>query len=97
MYFLVLEIGMSDFLHFLSCQSFPFYCRIRVAPGAQKTEVIEQMSDGETWKIRIAAPPEKGKANAELLRFLKKEYGMRAEIISGETDRIKLVKVTQKD
>jgi len=88
---------MNDFSHFLSCQSFPFYCRIRVAPGAQKTEIVEQMSDGETWKIRIAAPPEKGKANAELLRFLKKKYGMRAEIISGETDRVKLVKVIGKD
>ncbi|QQS58881.1 YggU family protein [Candidatus Peregrinibacteria bacterium] len=84
---------MSDFSDFLSREPILLYCRIRVLPGAKKTEIVEQMSDGETWKIRIAAPPEKGKANAELLRFFKKQFGIVAEIVSGETDRTKLIKV----
>ena len=51
------------------------------------------MDDGETWKIRVAAPAEKGKANAELMRYLQKHFGVTAAIISGATDRTKLVKL----
>jgi uncharacterized protein (TIGR00251 family) len=52
------------------------------------------MADG-TYKIRVAAPPEGGKANAELLKFLKKSLGLsEATIISGQTDRTKLIRLT---
>lgn len=69
------------------------YISLRVVPNAQKTEIKELMGDGETWKIRVKAAPEKGKANAEILRFLKKEYRVEAEIISGKTDSRKLLKI----
>ncbi len=53
------------------------------------------MMDDGTYKIRIAASAEGGKANAELIRFLKKSFGLgEAAIISGQTDRIKLIKLT---
>ena len=71
------------------------YFRIKVRPGAAKNEIMGEMSDG-TWKINIAAAPERGKANQELIRFLAKELKLNKEnikIISGTADRIKLIKI----
>lgn len=55
------------------------------------------MADG-TIKIRLKAVPEKGKANAELCRFLAEHYGIphqNVELLSGATDTRKMVKVTR--
>jgi uncharacterized protein len=65
--------------------------RVKVIPRSAKTEIAGKMADG-TLKIRIAAPPEKGKANEELVRFLAAHYGVnRVEILSGHTSALKMV------
>ncbi len=49
---------------------------------------------GESLKIKIAAPPEDGKANEELRRFLGKALGISkssVEIRSGHSSRRKIV------
>jgi len=64
----------------------------KVVPGASCTEIAD--AQGNIIRIRIAAPPEKGKANKELLRFLVKLLGVRkanTEILSGKTSRRKRV------
>jgi uncharacterized protein (TIGR00251 family) len=67
--------------------------RVKVIPRSAITEIVGEMADG-TLKIKIAAPPEKGKANAELLRFLNTRYGVKdAEIISGHTAALKMVRL----
>ena len=66
----------------------------KVVPRASCTEIAD--AEGNIIRIRIAAPPEKGKANQELLRFLVKLLGIpkaNAEILSGETSRRKRVVV----
>jgi len=71
------------------------YIRVKVIPGAPRTEIKDTMADG-TIKIAVAAAPEKGKANQALIEFLAEEFGVPRSnivIISGATDRIKLVKV----
>jgi len=76
------------------------YLRVKVIPKSQKTELVEIFEDadsGQTYKIRLKAVPEKGKANEELIRFLAKELDLpRAtfSILSGKTDRIKLIKIS---
>lgn len=53
------------------------------------------MADG-TLKIRIAAAPEKGKANDALCTFLAGHFGVgreRVSVISGHTAALKLVKI----
>ena len=65
--------------------------RVKVIAKSPKSEIIGEMSDG-TLKIRIAAPPEKGKANAELCAFLARETGSEFEVISGHTAPLKLVR-----
>jgi hypothetical protein len=47
-------------------------------------------------KVRIAAPPEKGKANQELCRVLAAHYGVdpgAVRVVSGHTSALKLVRV----
>ncbi len=67
--------------------------RVKVIPRSAKTEIAGTMADG-TLKVRVAAPPEKGKANEELLKFLTAHYKARgAEIVSGHTAALKMVKL----
>ncbi len=53
------------------------------------------MADG-TLKVRIAASPEKGRANAELCSLLAKHYSVSrgsVTILSGASSRTKLVRI----
>jgi hypothetical protein len=71
--------------------------RVKVIPRSAKTEIVGTMADG-TLKIKIAAPPEKGKANDELVRFLTAHYGVKkVEIISGHTAALKMVRLPDAD
>lgn len=75
------------------------YLRIKVIPKSAKTEIVDIMEDtehGKTIKIRVKAAPERGKANEELIKFLSKELDVstaQISIISGKTDRIKLIRI----
>ena len=67
---------------------------LHIQPGAKKTEVCGL--HGDALKIRLAAPPVDGKANAALLAFLAKTCGVpksAVELISGDTSRAKRVKI----
>jgi uncharacterized protein len=41
---------------------------VTVSPGAARTELVGRYGDG--WKARIAAPPERGRANDALVELL---------------------------
>ncbi len=75
------------------------YLRIKVIPNSPKSEIVDISKDEsgeETIKIRIHAQPEKGKANEELIRFLSKDMKIpqiNFKILSGKSDRIKLIKI----
>ena len=63
---------------------------VKVVPGASRTEVAG-MKDGRL-RLRVAAAPEDGKANAELRAFLAKAVGCsksEAVLVKGEKSRIK--------
>lgn len=67
---------------------------VRVVPRASQSEIVGGY-DG-ALKIRIAAPPVDGAANAELVKFLSKTFGVSknaVEILSGQTGRTKQVKI----
>lgn len=69
------------------------YLKIKVIPKTNQTEFRELMSD-KTLKISVKAPPTDGKANQVLIKFLKKEFkANEVNLISGQKDRIKLVKI----
>jgi len=65
---------------------------LHVQPGARKSEIAGV--HGDALKVRLAAPPVEGKANAELLRYLSHEFGVAARdvtLVSGEKSRRKIV------
>ncbi len=73
----------------------PLYIKVRVQSKAPKTEITDQLDDG-TYKIKVAAQPVRGKANEELLKFLKKSLGLSdAQIVSGGRDKVKLIRLTR--
>ena len=67
---------------------------VRVHPGASRNEVAG--FSGGMLQIKIAAPPEKGRANRELTDLLSRLLGVRKSAISivkGATGRNKLIAV----
>lgn len=68
---------------------------VRVLPRASKSEIVGEM-DG-ALKIRLAAPPVEGAANAELVKLLSKTFGVSrsgVEILGGETSKTKRIKIS---
>ncbi len=68
--------------------------RLHVQPGAKKTEVAGQ--HGDALKIRLAAPPVDGKANACLVAYLADLLGVAksaVSVVSGESARAKRVRI----
>jgi uncharacterized protein (TIGR00251 family) len=73
------------------------YFMVRVSPGAQKTGFLRKMADG-TIKVGVAAAPEKGLANKELLKFLAQELSVRkyqVKVVKGLGEKNKLIKVSR--
>ncbi len=67
---------------------------LHIQPGAKKTEIAG--IHGDALKIRLAAPPVDGKANATLLAYLAKLLKLPKSAVclkSGETSRHKRVVV----
>ncbi len=73
---------------------------LHVQPGARRTEIAGVHGAGAQarLKVRVAAPPADGKANAELLRFLAAAFGVSLRAVTllrGETSRQKTVQIAQ--
>ena len=69
---------------------------LHIQPGARKTEVAGL--HGDALKIRLAAPPVDGKANACLIEFLARQLGVAksaVELVSGDTSRAKRVRISR--
>lgn len=67
---------------------------LKAVPGARNTEVVRLL--GDRLKVRIAAPPEDGKANKAICSLLAKELGVRAatvQIIRGHSTAEKTARV----
>jgi uncharacterized protein len=68
--------------------------RLRVAPGATRAGVVGRY--GEAWKVRVAAPPEGGRANDEVVRLLADTLSLprgSVTLVSGHGARDKIVEL----
>ena len=66
----------------------------KVTPKASTTEFADLKA--EVIRVRVSAPPEKGKANKELIRFIAKRSGIpktTVVLLSGKTSRRKRIQV----
>ena len=72
---------------------------VRATPNASanRIEGIETRDDGsEVLRVRVTAPPDKGKANKSVAALIASAFGLaksRVAIISGETARLKLLRI----
>jgi uncharacterized protein len=69
--------------------------RLRVVPGAAKPGFAGRY--GDAWKLRVAAPPERGRANEETLELLADTLGLSPtslRLVSGHGSRDKTVEVS---
>jgi uncharacterized protein (TIGR00251 family) len=69
--------------------------RVKVIPRSAKSEIAGQMADG-TLKVRLAAVPEKGRANGALIVLLADHFGVppgAVTIASGHGAQRKLVRI----
>jgi uncharacterized protein len=67
---------------------------VTVSPGASRTELVGPHGGG--WKARVAAAPERGRANEALLDLLAATLDLprnRLAVVAGRTARRKIVEV----
>jgi uncharacterized protein len=67
---------------------------VKVQPNANHNDVIGQT--GGVWKIKIAAPPDKGKANKELIDYLSGLLNVKKaqiNILRGQTTHNKVLEI----
>lgn len=70
------------------------FLTLHIQPGAKRTEIAGIHDDA--LKIRIAAPPVEGQANAKLLDFLKKAFDVPSSQVilkQGSSGRRKVVEI----
>jgi uncharacterized protein len=68
--------------------------QVKVKPNA-RVAMLEEMSDG-TWLARVKSLPAQGKANAELVALIARQFKRRKSQVSvrtGASGRVKLVKI----
>jgi uncharacterized protein (TIGR00251 family) len=72
--------------------------RVHVQPGAGRTSVVGR--HGDALKVKVASPPEKGRANDACSDLIAELAGVKAadvELISGATSRSKRFRLTVPD
>jgi uncharacterized protein (TIGR00251 family) len=68
--------------------------RLRVAPGAARAAVVGR--HGDAWKVRVAAAPERGRANEAVLELLADTLELprrSVSLVSGGASRDKIVEL----
>ena len=68
--------------------------RLSVVPGSAKAGIYGRR--GEAWRVRVAAPPEQGRANEAVLRLLAETLSLprrNLTLLSGHGGREKLVEL----
>lgn len=67
---------------------------VKVVPGAKRDGVAGRL--GDRLKVRVAAPPEGGRANRAVCALIARELGVRAsavEVVSGHASAEKTLRV----
>lgn len=74
------------------------FLKVKIIPQSSLDAILGW--ENEELKVRIAAPPEKGKANRALIKFLAKFLDLtqaQVVIVSGETSRHKKILLVDAD
>jgi uncharacterized protein (TIGR00251 family) len=67
---------------------------VKAVPGAKRDEIAGRL--GERLKVRVAAPPEDGKANAAICALVAEALGVKARdvrVVSGHSRAEKVLEI----
>lgn len=70
------------------------YLNVKVQPRSQQQNITQIGADA--YKVRVLAPPSKGKANKEVIKIIADHFGLPpslVHIVRGRTSRDKVVAV----
>ena len=70
------------------------FLSLQVQPRASQDQWVG--GHGDAFKLRLTAPPVDGKANAQLIKYLARLFGVpksRVSLLSGENERRKRVSI----
>jgi uncharacterized protein (TIGR00251 family) len=68
--------------------------KVRVLPKSSRTEIIG--IEGDTYKVKLTAPPVEGKANKALIELLARRLRIgkrKIDVVSGSRSRLKTVRI----
>ncbi|HSX13770.1 MAG TPA: DUF167 domain-containing protein [Chlamydiales bacterium] len=68
--------------------------KVSVSPNARESKIVGFQDD--VLRVRIHAPPDKGKANETLIEFLSETFSIpksKIHILSGHTSRLKKLEI----
>lgn len=68
---------------------------VKIVPGSRRTAFAGLLD--EALKVKVAAPPEKGKANRCLIDFLAEQLNIKSKtiaIVSGQTNPVKRLEIS---
>jgi uncharacterized protein (TIGR00251 family) len=65
---------------------------VKVKPNSRETIVLDYDIEKKEFLVSVAAPPDKNKANIELIRFLSKLAKREIQIIKGKTSVKKVLR-----
>jgi len=69
--------------------------RLRVSPRAGRAAVVGRY--GDAWKVRVTAPPERGRANADVVDLIADAVGVLrpdVRLVAGASSRDKVVELS---
>lgn len=72
--------------------------KVKVVPGSSRNQIVGWL--GDALKIKVSAPPEKGKANEAVMDLIANELGINSddiEIESGHSSPSKIVAIEGMD
>jgi len=69
------------------------HLKVIIKPNSKENKILGYDNNKKALKVGIAAVPEKGKANQELIKFISKLIGKRIVISSGLKSKEKILLV----
>ena len=72
--------------------------KVKVVPGSSRNEIVGRL--GDALKIKVTAPPERGKANEAVVEILANRLGIGTDdivVVSGHSSPSKVLAITGMD
>jgi uncharacterized protein len=69
--------------------------KIIVKPNSNKTQIIKWDKEKKALRINVKSPPQKGKANIEIVKFFTKLLKKKVLIKSGLSSKEKILQISQ--